>query len=106
MYLRSLAFVCAIGIGAATFAAAGQQPETDASLELVLERAASYVATFVDQFSNVVAEEKYSQSSTQYLLSFSPASGRGGRGGMGASISSEMTETRIRHRELKSDFLL
>src|SRR4029450_4852923 len=68
------------------------QPPT---LELVLKRTAQYVEQFVDQFSNVVAEERYVQDTLGNLPRIT--AGRGARRpGRPAS----------RHRELKSDFLL
>jgi formylglycine-generating enzyme required for sulfatase activity len=68
------------------------QPPT---LELVLKRTAQYVEQFVDQFSNVVAEERYVQDTLGNLPMIT--AGRGA-----------LTPVRpaSRHRELKSDFLL
>jgi formylglycine-generating enzyme required for sulfatase activity len=66
------------------------------SRELILERAGLYVARFIEQFSNVVAEEVYSQDSLGTLPIIT--TGRGG------SLASPAAQSR--HREVKSDFLL
>jgi len=65
--------------------------------EEVLRRAALYVAKFIGQFSNVVAEEVYVQDSIGTLPMI--PSGRGGT--LGAAPPPQS-----RHREVKSDFLL
>jgi sulfatase modifying factor 1 len=65
--------------------------------ELILERAGQYVARFIEQFSNVVAEEVYVQDSLGTL----PTIITSGRGGTLPSIPPAS-----RHREVKSDFLL
>jgi formylglycine-generating enzyme required for sulfatase activity len=64
--------------------------------ELILQRAGLYVARFIQQFSNVVAEEVYVQDSLGTLPII--ASGRGG------TLASPPPQSR--HREVKSDFLL
>src|SRR4051812_2776849 len=81
------------------------QPAARADLEAVLDRAGWYLDYFVDEFENVVAEETYTQDSSQLLASFSPISGGGGRGGVvPPPPPSDML--RARHRDLRSDFLL
>src|SRR4051794_18287962 len=98
------AFVLALFLGTAMVLAA-PQPAPRADLETVLDRAGWYLDYFVDEFENVVAEETYTQDSSQLLASFSPVSGGGGRGGAVPPPSpSEML--RARHRDLRSDFLL
>src|SRR4029453_15468627 len=67
------------------------QPPT---LELVLKRTAQYVEQFVDQFSNVVAEERYVQDTLGNLPMITA--------GRGALTPGRQTS---RHRKLKSDFL-
>lgn len=77
---------------------AAQTPEPEpVSLSLLLGRAAWYVVSFVDQLSNVVAEESYLQDSTANLPAIMPT----GRGMMAGAMFG-----RTRHRALKSDFLL
>jgi hypothetical protein len=66
------------------------------ALDVTLERAARYVARFVEEFSSVVAEEAYSQDSLGNLPIVMP-----GRGGINTASGPPS-----RHRELKSDFLL
>jgi formylglycine-generating enzyme required for sulfatase activity len=82
---------------------AAPQPAGRADLDAVLDRAGWYLDYFVDEFENVVAEETYTQDSSQLLASFSPVSG--GRGGpVQPPQPSDML--RARHRDLRSDFLL
>jgi formylglycine-generating enzyme required for sulfatase activity len=83
--------------------AAAQKP-ADVPLDVVLNRAGWYLDSFVEEFENVVAEERYVQDSSTNLPSFSPvAVGRGG----GVVVQSSPSEIlRARHRELRSDFLL
>ena len=69
----------------------------------MLDRAGWYLDYFVDEFENVVAEETYTQDSSQLLASFSPVSG--GRGGA-VQPPSPSDMLRARHRDLRSDFLL
>ncbi len=84
-------------------AAAAAAPER-ISLDVLLDRAAWYLDGFVDEFENVVAEERYIQDSTQPLPSFSPLGG--GRGGVFPPPPSPSDSARARHRDLRSDFLL
>ena len=58
---------------------AAPQPPVKTELAAVLDRAGWYLDYFVDEFENVVAEERYTQDSSQPLASFSPVTG--GRGG-------------------------
>ena len=55
------------------------QPPAKVPLDVVLNRAGWYLESFVDEFENVVAEETYTQDSSQPLASFSPPAS-GGRG--------------------------
>ena len=96
------AFVLALFLGTAMVLAA-PQPAARADLEAVLDRAGWYLDYFVDEFENVVAEETYTQDSSQLLASFSPVSG--GRGGA-VQPPSPSDMLRARHRDLRSDFLL
>jgi formylglycine-generating enzyme required for sulfatase activity len=92
----------AVALSSAIVLAAPQKPG-DVSLDVVLDRAGWYLDYFVDEFENVVAEERYLQDSSVNLPSFSPAGA--GRGGVSVQTSpSELL--RARHRELRSDFLL
>lgn len=84
-------------------ALAAPQPPARVPLDVVLDRAGWYLDYFVDEFENVVAEERYTQDSSQTLPSFSPAAG--GRGGI-APPPSPSDMLRARHRDLRSDFLL
>ncbi len=82
---------------------AAPQPPARVALDVLLDRAGWYLDYFVDEFENVVAEETYTQDSSQMLASFSPIAG--GRGGAVQPPSpSEML--RARHRDLRSDYLL
>jgi hypothetical protein len=94
------AFVTALGAAAFATGLAAQQGEP-VSLALLLGRAAWYVEEFDHNFSNVVAEETYIQDATSFLPSFSPVPG--GRGGV---VSTVVVPSQVRHRALKSDFLL
>jgi formylglycine-generating enzyme required for sulfatase activity len=80
-------------------------PAERVNIETLLERAAWYLDYFVDEFENVVAEENYIQDSSMPLPSFFPASG-GGRGGTFLPPPSAVDTARMRHRDLRSDFLL
>lgn len=71
------------------------QPAPPVSLEVALERTATYIDTFVDHFGNVVSEERYQQEAVPAIR----ASQLGGRGSM-ASIP------QTQKRTLRSDFLL
>jgi len=78
--------------------AAAQPPaSSDARLDALLERAAGYVAVFVERFSSAVCEERYVQDATGYRQTARAGqSGRPWAAGPPAKV----------HRELKSDFLL
>jgi len=83
---------------------AAPQPPAKVPLDVVLDRAGWYLESFVDEFENVVAEETYSQDSSQALPTFSPV--LGGRGGGGGALPPSPSDTlRARHRDLRSDFL-
>src|SRR5437762_3218454 len=98
MRLRVLATLSlAAGLAVASAFAQSAPP----TLPIVLARAAFYVDDFLDEFSNVVAEESYRQDSSSPLQSFI-TTGRG----RGTSLMNTMMVGEIRHRELKSDFLL
>ena len=58
---------------------------------------------FVDEFENVVAEEDYIQDSA---VADGLLAGRGGRGGDRAAAVARPRWSRVRHRDLRSDFLL
>jgi len=105
-------FAAAIAVSAlfasAAFASAAFAPFAPsaerAQLDALLERAAWYLDYFVDEFENVVAEERYVQDSTVPLPSFSPIGG--GRGAVFPPAASPSDAARARHRDLRSDFLL
>ena len=83
-------------------AAAAQKAQPDASLEGVLGRAGWYLDAFIEEFENVVAEERYVQDASANLPSFSPVTGRGA-----AAVQMAASDlVRARHRALRSDFLL
>ena len=65
-------------------------------LQILLDRAAAYTDAFMDRFSNVVAEESYVQDSSVGIQTAIP----NGRGFVGTVMPL------MRHRLLKSDFLL
>ena len=95
----------------AIFAASAAFPSSASSrasavvpLDTLLDRAAWYLDYFVDEFENVVAEERYVQDSTMPLPSFSPVGGA--RGGGFPPPPSPSDAARARHRDLRSDFLL
>ena len=70
---------------------------------ILLDRAGWYLDYFVDEFENVVAEERYVQDSSapaSQLLAGHRRPRRSGRADVAVGIS------RARHRELRSDFLL
>ena len=92
----------AFALRLAVFFAASASPPV--ALDLLLDRAAWYLDYFVDEFENVVAEERYIQDSTVPLPSFSPIGG--GRGGVFPPPLSPSDAARARHRDLRSDFLL
>src|SRR5471030_1061544 len=102
MRVRVYAFLFALTVSTA-MALAAPQPPAKVPLDIVLDRAGWYLDYFVDEFENVVAEETYTQDSSQLLASFSPVSG--GRGGA-APPPSPSDMLRARHRDLRSDFLL
>jgi formylglycine-generating enzyme required for sulfatase activity len=91
MSVRLVAATCVLSaLPVFAIAGADQQP----AIDQILERAGQYVSQFLDQFSNVVAEERYVQD-TLGTLPIIP--------GRGVSASPRPAS---RHRELKSDFLL
>ena len=100
MRVRVHAFLFAVTVSSALTLAAPQSPKVP--LDVVLDRAGWYLDYFVDEFENVVAEETYTQDSSQLLASFTPSAG--GRGGTPPPPSSDTL--RARHRDLRSDFLL
>jgi hypothetical protein len=67
------------------------------AVEPIIARAAAYVEQFVERFSNVVAEERYSQDAVGPPRSGTP----GPRGSFGSGGSGT-----VRRRELWSDFLM
>ena len=102
MRARFHAFLFTLVLGATLVLAAAQAPGK-VPLDILLDRTGWYLDYFVDEFENVVAEERYVQDSSVLLPSFSPVTG--GRGGAIAQTApSDLT--RARHRELRSDFLL
>ncbi len=88
-------------VAAASLSIAAAQPAERPLLDTLLARASWYVQDFINQFTTVVAEERYVQDSSVALPSV-PIPGLGGRGAATSSIPTE----RARHRELKSDFLM
>ena len=102
MGARFHAFLFALSLSS-TIALAAPQPNGRVGLDVLLDRAGGYLDSFVDEFENVVAEERYIQDSSTPLPSFSPvAVGRGA-----VSVRPAPSEIlRARHRELRSDFLL
>ncbi len=102
MRARVYALLFALTLSTALVLAAPQPPQKT-PLDVVLDRAGWYLDYFVDEFENVVAEETYTQDSSQMLASFSPMTG--GRGGaVQPPAPSDML--RARHRDLRSDYLL
>src|SRR5262245_27010697 len=91
-HLRAVAVCVTAAMSVVTLRAQPPQKEE------ILRRAALYVAKFIGQFSNVVAEEVYVQDSIG-TLPIIPTTGRGGS--LGAAPPPQS-----RHREVKSDFLL
>ena len=102
MRARFRAFLFALSLSSTIVLAAPQAPAR-VTLDVLLDRAGWYLADFVDEFENVVAEERYVQDSSALLPSFSPvAAGRGA-----VSLQTSPSEIlRARHRDLRSDFLL
>lgn len=88
--LGRLFLVCLVALGAAAPGLA--QP---ASLEVALDRTATYIDTFIDRFGNVVSEERYQQEAV-------PAIRTSQLGGRGIMASVPPTQKRT----LRSDFLL
>jgi formylglycine-generating enzyme required for sulfatase activity len=103
MRRHSVAALVALSLAAAMAAAAAPAAER-VQLDTLLDRAAWYLDYFIDEFENVVAEERYVQDSTMLLPSFSPIAG--GRGGAFPAPPSPSDAARARHRDLRSDFLL
>jgi len=100
----ALAFALRLAVFFAAFASFAASASPPVALDLLLDRAAWYLDYFVDEFENVVAEERYIQDSTVPLPSFSPIGG--GRGGVFPPPLSPSDAARARHRDLRSDFLL
>src|SRR4051812_47082233 len=102
MRVLARAVLCALSLTSALVLAAPQQAPPTVSLAAVLDRAGWYLDYFVDEFENVVAEERYVQDSSNLLPSFSPIPT-----GRGAAIppTSAGDALRARHRELRSDYL-
>jgi formylglycine-generating enzyme required for sulfatase activity len=90
--MMSLRLATAAAIAVCSAATLSAQPPT---LESILAQAGQYVERFVDEFSNVVAEERYVQDTLGNLPMIT-----GGRGALASPRPAS------RHRELKSDFLL
>jgi len=103
MRARFRAVLVALTLSTAIAAAAAPQTPARVPLDVVLDRAGWYLARFVDEFENVVAEERSIQDSSVLLPSFSPIAG--GRGAA-AAMPSLAEALRARHRDLRSDFLL
>jgi formylglycine-generating enzyme required for sulfatase activity len=102
MRVRFRALLFALLLGSAVAMAAPQTP-VRVPLDVLLDRTGWYLDSFIDEFENVVAEERYNQESSVSLPSFSPFVGRGRGSGVQPSAA-EMV--RARHRDLRSDFLL
>ena len=102
MRARFHAFLFALALGSTLALAAAQAP-AGVALDILLDRTGWYLDYFVDEFENVVAEERYTQDSAVALPSFSPVTG--GRGGVPPQTAPSDI-LRARHRELRSDFLL
>lgn len=99
-----------VGIGALALALEltnGQvdaQRPADAALEELLARARQSSVVFFDEFSDVVAEERYVQESSAFLPVVPiPGLIRGGRGALPAMSAPSVS---AKHRELRSDFLI
>ncbi|PWT80778.1 MAG: hypothetical protein C5B57_11690 [Blastocatellia bacterium] len=92
MSVRLVAATCVLSALPVFAVAAGNEPP---AIDQILARAGEYVTRFLDEFSNVVAEERYVQDTLGTLPITIP--------GRGASRS---TRPASLHRELKSDFLL
>src|SRR3954463_9606037 len=102
MRVSVLVRLCTLSLSSAMTLAAPPAP-APVMLEVLLDRAGWYLESFVDEFENVVAEERYVQDSSNLLPSFSPmATGRG----MALASPSATDMLRARHRDLLSDFLL
>ena len=93
--MRPQILVCALLLTTAPVSAAGQNqgapPAPPPSLEVVLARAADYVAKYEQDFAGIVAEERYVQSSRQ-----------GGRFDQYGSIRNDTEKRRV----FRSDLLL
>jgi hypothetical protein len=82
----------------------GAQRPSDAALEELLARARQSSVAFLDELSNVVAEERYVQDSSAFLPVVPiPGLMRTGRGALPAMSAPSTT---AKHRELRSDFLI
>src|SRR3982750_44861 len=96
------ALIFAVSLSTA-LAVAAPQPPARPELATVLDRAGWYLDYFVDEFQNVVAEERYIQDSSANLPSFSPVpQGRGG----GAPPPPAAGRWRARRGNLRSDYPL
>src|SRR5438874_2642497 len=100
----TLAAFAIFAASAAFASSASSRASAVVPLDTLLDRAAWYLDYFVDEFENVVAEERYVQDSTMPLPSFSPVGGA--RGGGFPPPPSPSDAARARHRDLRSDFLL
>jgi formylglycine-generating enzyme required for sulfatase activity len=98
--MRVWLFAIVAACAGSVMAVSGQQPE-HVTLEMLLERSGWYLESFIDEFSNVVAEEIYTQDASTPLPAFQPT----GRGSLLAQNSAVDT-VRARHRDLRSDFLM
>jgi formylglycine-generating enzyme required for sulfatase activity len=87
---RAALTVTAVALSVVTISAQSPPP-----IDVILARAGRYVASFVEGFSSVVAEEHYVQDTLGNL----PSVALGGRSSIQVGVQS-------RHRELKADFLL
>jgi formylglycine-generating enzyme required for sulfatase activity len=103
MGARVRTVLCALSLSAALAIAAPQTPAGVAgvTLEALLDRAGWYLEYFADEFENVVAEERYIQTSSSLLPILAPVTG-----GRGTQPSMPPDMLRARTRELRSDFLL
>src|SRR5207237_9926753 len=94
----TLAAFAIFAASAAFASSASSQASAVVSLDTLLDRAAWYLDYFVDEFENVVAEERYVQDSTMPLPSFSPVGG--GRGCGFPPPHSQSAAERALHRSL------
>lgn len=91
-----MAIAClALGWGASVHSALAQAAPPPVSLDVVLDRTATYIDSFIERFGNVVSEERYQQEAV-------PAIRAGLLGGRGTMATLPPTQKRT----LRSDFLL